>query len=444
MARAWSDAEPLGRREKPGISPRSPLPGAASKTVWLLFGLAAAARAVYLFVYRPSLESYYLALAESLLSTGVLGFSGVPSTAFEPIYPSFLAAATLLFGERHVLIQLLQACMASAGAVLLYRLTMELTSSRRAAVWAGALFALHPLLIRQASSATDLAITTTLLAAFALVFVRIRDGSSAAVAGLILGVTVLSRSMVAPVIALAAAILLLRPPRRHAAVLALTAGAVIAPMVARTYILSGSLVPTRSGVALYVGNSRYTAALLPTYELDLLEPHAHQRFVRARPDLDIDDPRFAVEFDAFLTREALAHMAERPWRTVRQKMLNVAYQLSPLVTPFEIAGPATRVRTKGDVVLGVDDSVRRSRLEIAAHALSSLVLLVGCVTGVYLRRREVRRDAILWAIFATFAIVNAIYLPATRYTSPMQLLLMFYAAVALARLHGGSRHAAVA
>jgi hypothetical protein len=410
--------------------------GGAPKIVWLLFALAAAARAVYLFVYRPSLESYYLALAESLLSRGVLGFSGVPSTAFEPAYPSFLAAATLLFGERHVLIQLLQACIASAGAVLLYQLTMQLTSSGRAAAWAGGLFALHPLLVRQASSASDLAITTTLLAAFALVFVRIRDSGGAAVAGVILGVTVLSRSMVAPVIALATAILLMRSPRRHAAVLALTAAAVIAAMIARTYILSGSLLPTRSGVALYVGNSRYTAALLPTYELDLLEPDAYQRFVRARPDVDIDDPRFAVEFDAFLTREAFAHMAEQPWRTVRQKMLNIAYQLSPLVTPFEIAGPATRLRTQGDMLLSVDNSVRRSRLEIAAHALSSLVMLAGCAAGVFLRRRELRRDAILWAIFATFAIVNAIYLPATRYTAPMQFVLIFYTAVAIAHFRG--------
>ena len=64
-----------------------------------------------------------------------------------------LGVAKLVFGERHVLIQLIQTCVAAAGAVLLYQLTMQLTSSRRAAAWAGALFAMHPLLIRQASAA---------------------------------------------------------------------------------------------------------------------------------------------------------------------------------------------------------------------------------------------------------------------------------------------------
>lgn len=70
-----------------------------------------------------------------------------------------------------------------------------------------------------------------------------------------------------------------------------------------------------------------------------------------------------------------------------------------------------------------------------------LVPLVGCAAGVYLRRRELGRDAILWAIFVTFAIVNAFYVPATRYTAPMQFVLIFYTAVALARARGGHRSA---
>jgi len=72
------------------------------------------------------------------------------------------------------------------------------------------------------------------------------------------------------------------------------------------------------------------------------------------------------------------------------------------------------------------------------------VPLVGCAAGVYLRRRELGRDAILWSIFATFATVNAFYVPATRYTAPMQLLLMFCFAVAMARLYEGSPNAAIA
>jgi 4-amino-4-deoxy-L-arabinose transferase-like glycosyltransferase len=343
-----------------------------------------------------------------------------------------------------VLMQLLQACVAAAGVVPLYFLTLRLTASRTAAIWAGVLFAAHPLLVRQASAASDLAITATLVAAFALAFVRIRDLRTAALAGAILGVTVLTRSMVVPIVGLATVILLVRKQWHHAAAFAIAAAVVIAPMVARTYSLSRSLASTRSGVNLYIGNSPYTAALLPTYDLDLLEPQAYELFVRARLDVSPNDPRFAAEFDAFLTRQAFAHIAEHPWATLRQKLWNIAYLVSPRITPYDISGPDTRVRTNGNTGVRVEGAVPRSRLEVVAYAAATSVLLVGCIGGVYLRRRELPRDAILWAIFVTFAIVNAIYVPATRYTAPMQLVLMFYSAVAIARLHEGSRNAAVA
>jgi hypothetical protein len=89
--------------------------------------------------------------------------------------------------------------------------------------------------------------------------------------------------------------------------------------------------------------------------------------------------------------------------------------------------------------------VSRGVAEIAAHAVTASSLLVAAAAGVYLRRREVlRRDAILWAIFATLVIVNAVYVPATRYTAPVQFVLIFYSAVALARLREGSGNVAVA
>jgi hypothetical protein len=138
-------------------------------------------------------------------------------------------------------------------------------------------------------------------------------------------------------------------------------------------------------------------------------------------------------------------MADRPWTTVRQKTLNVAYMLSPRIAPYVISGPETRVRIDGGSVAGVDNGVSRGVAEIAAHAVTASSLLVAAAAGVYLRRREVlRRDAILWAIFATLVIVNAVYVPATRYTAPVQFVLIFYSAVALARLREGSGNVAVA
>lgn len=404
----------------------------------LLFGIAAAARVAYLLIFRPSLESYYLGLADGLVLTGVLGTDGIPSTAFEPIYPAVLAAGRLLFGDRELLIQVIQACIAGCGAALSYRLTRALTSSHRAAMAAGLMFALHPLLIRQAASASDLWLATTLLVGFSAAFVAIRDVRSAAAAGAWLGLTVLTRSMVLPVLVFAAAILVARRQRREALALTMITVLLVAPLAVRNYALSGSPWPGRSGLNLYIGNSPYTAALVPTYDLDLLEPEAHELFVRARPDVAPDSPRFDAELDAFLTRQAVSFMAEHPWSTLRQKILNVAYFLSPRVAPYEVGGPETRVRIGGDTVVSVENSVARDRSEVVAHAVAALALLVGCAAGAYLRRRDLRRDAILWAIFVTFVGVNAIYVPATRYTAPILFVMMFYAAVAVSGVRSRS------
>jgi hypothetical protein len=402
-----------------------------------VFGVAAAARIAYLLVARPPLESYYLALADNLVSTGVFGFDGVRTTAFEPVYPAVVAIGRLLFGDRLLLIQILLACIAAFGAPLLYRLALQLTASHRVARAAGLMFALHPLLLRQASAATDLALTTTLTVLFAAAFVATRDVRSAVVAGVCLGVTVLTRSMVLPVLVLGGAILLVRGQWREMVAMMGVTLACVAPMAARNYALSGSPLPGRSGINLYIGNCPYTAALLPTYDLDLLEPEAHEQFVRARPDVKPDDPRFNAEFDAFLTAQAVTFMRDNQLRTVRQKLLNVAYLFSPRIAPFEVSGANTRVRIERDRVIAVEHSVPRRTLEIVAHAVTALVLLVGCAAGVYVRRRELYRDTILWAIAATFVAVNAIYVPATRYTAPMQFVLIFYSAVALARPREG-------
>jgi hypothetical protein len=397
----------------------------------VLFSIAAIARAVCLFALRPPLESYYLGLADSLLRTGALGFDGTPSTAFEPVYPAFLAAAALLTGNRPLLIQLMQVCVAALGAPLLYRLALRLNASRSAATLAGLLFAVHPLLVKQASGASDLALTTVIVIGFALTFVRIRGVRTAAMAGAVLGLAVLTRSMMAPLVVLSGGILLARGLRFEALALTLAALAAIGPMVMRNYALTGSLSPSRSGVNLYIGNSPHTASLLPTYDLDLLEPEAYERFRAARPEIHPDAPTFDVELDELLTHLAVRHMLTDPRRTVGQKLLNVAYVLSPRLAPFRISTRDTRVIIDENGTARVVDSAARSPIDVWPYAAFTVVLLAGTVLGVVRRRGNLGGDAILWAVAVTVICINAVYVPATRYIAPMLFVMMFYTAVAL-------------
>jgi hypothetical protein len=94
-------------------------------------------------------------------------------------------------------------------------------------------------------------------------------------------------------------------------------------------------------------------------------------------------------------------------------------------TEFEPTGPTGRIT--------VEHTQARPFLEVISYAVSSSVVLVCALAGVFLRRRHLRGDAILGSIVLTFVAGNAMYVPATRYRAPTEFVLLFYAATALAR-----------
>ena len=67
------------------------------------------------------------------------------------------------------------------------------------------------------------------------------------------------------------------------------------------------------------------------------------------------------------------------------------------------------------------------------HAIVSGAILLSALFGMVLRRRQMRADAILYAILLGFLAVSVIYFPATRLRAPMEFVLMFFSACALGR-----------
>ena len=67
------------------------------------------------------------------------------------------------------------------------------------------------------------------------------------------------------------------------------------------------------------------------------------------------------------------------------------------------------------------------------YAVSYTPVLALAIAGVWLRRRDIRRDAILWCVVVTFVAAHALYFPTTRYRVPIEFVLLFYAAVAIER-----------
>jgi len=401
--------------------------------VWQCCLVAVLVRLAYLFAmptpFLPFDRSAYWALASGLLLNGSLADGGRPVTDFEPVYPVFLAATRWLSGNSALTVQVIQVVIASIGTIYLYRLADALTGNRQIALIAALLYALHPLLIRQAAAPAESSLFTTLLIAFTYYFVTAVGAASMALAGLVLGLLVVTRMMILPLAGLAAALLMARRRYSSALALALPVVLLLLPFCIRNWSVNGSVWPTRSGVNLYIGNSPYTAALLPDYDLDILQEHA--AVAGGLVSLSSDSPESIQAADELLTGYALDYIRAHPIRTLRQKAINAAYFFSPLLVPFYVAGPDTRAVIDQTGHLVVENPERRPAVEHIVYSAFYAPVLIAALAGVYIRRRDFRRDAILWCVVANFVFVYTLYFPATRYRAPMDFVLLLYAAVSL-------------
>jgi len=392
--------------------------------------LAALPRLAYLLVAHPPFENYNVALSTALMRDGSLTIEGVKTAYYEPLYPWFLAFARLLMRDRMFLVQAFQAIVSGLGAVGLCLLAEALTGRRAVALLSGVLYAAYPLLVWHSVTPDESALSSILMIAVAYAVVRAHTVTRGCVAGLCLGLAILMRSTVLPLLLLAPAVLLIDGRRAAALACLLSAIAIVSPMAIRNYRLAGTPTYTRSGLNLFIGNSRYTEALLPTYTPDNLQEYALVLAEREDPEVP-PGPSGEAETDRALTRLALKEMRDRPLQTLWLKTRYVAYFFWPRLVPTHVFVDGTRLEFSSTGDVRVLNSPPRPRLEAAAYTLSYCPVFIAAIAGVWRRRTEIRRDAILWLIMATFVIVHAVYFPSTRYTTPTAFVLLFYAAVGL-------------
>jgi hypothetical protein len=317
------------------------------------------------------------------------------------------------------------------GAAGLYLLTEALTGRRAVAMLSAVLYAVYPLLIWHAVTPDESALECVLLIAAAYAIVTANSLWRACAAGVCVGLAVLMRSTVLPLIVLAPVILWINGRRAAAAACLVVAVGMVSPMVVRTYRLTGTPWAARSGLNLFVGNSRYAAALLPDYTPDNLQSYAESMVEAEEPNL----PRGASEEaakDRVLTRMALAEIRTRPWQTLWLKARYVAYFFWPRLVPTHVFVDGTQFVISSSDAVAVLNSPSRSRVEMMAYTLTYCPVLVAAGVGIRRRRRELQRDAILWAVLTTLVLVHTVYFPSTRYTTPAAFVLLFYAAVGLA------------
>lgn len=396
-----------------------------------LFALAAILRLAYLVAFRPDFANYNVALATTFLDQGYFAIDGVRTTDVELVYPLFLAVAHAVTGSRVMLVQAIQIAVSSLGAVFLYLLADALAGRRAIAVASAVLFALYPLLVWHAVTPDESALLTALLIAFAWVAVTAATSARACAAGVLLGLAVLTRSTVLPLVVLTPAVLALQGRRAVAGICLATTIAIVAPAAARNYRLGGTAWPARSGLNFYIGNSRYADGLLPDYTPDNLILHADWLVEREGIDLPEGAERKAA-VDRALTRLAWREMSERPLRTLWLKARYVAYFFWPRLVPTHAFVEGTRLEFPSGGGVVVLNSPPRPWIETMAFTATYCPVFALAMAGIWRRRRDVLRgDAILWAIAFTFVAVHTLYFPTTRYTTPACFVLLFYAAAGL-------------
>jgi hypothetical protein len=398
--------------------------GRALLAMVIAFGV----RIVYLAVAPPYFTTEYWQLGESLREHFTLGFDGVAVTYYEPLYPAFLAAAQALASGDVRLVQAIQAFVDATGAGWLYLLTARLTGRTQVASLAGLLHAFNPVLVRHSVAPGEFSLLSTILIAAAYFATDARTLRRAAVAGACLGVAVLTRTMVLPIVP-AVGLILSRGMHRRTGLVVIAVAAVAAlPLAIRNYGLNGSLLPTRGGVNLFIGNGEYASALLPDHSPDILQSYARTVGQTHGAAVNVFGIHDSAAADRMFTRLTLQHVAARPLETLWLKLRNALYFFWPRLVPAYVHTERTYVVLGPGGEARVENSVPRPSVDHAVYTASWLVTMAAAAVGLWRRRRALESDLILLTTLAVFLAAGIVYFPATRYRAPVEFVLLFYAA----------------
>ena len=379
-----------------------------------------------LWFFAPPEPTYNYRLARSLIATHSFAFGAEPTSYIEPLYPTFLVFAMLLFSSDR-LVLLLQAVVSASGAPALFLLGSRLTGMHSAGVWAAFLYAADPYFVRQTQSYIEVPFAVPLLLWTVERMAATRRTDQAVVAGATAGLVLLTRSALLPSLIGLLIVLFLRRGR-----LALTAAATavlfILPWTWRSVAYNGSPLPTRIGENLFVSTSPYAIGVVPRYDVDPLIQFAAERQDAGMPDAS--GARKEGTADRLLLREAMAFVLAHPGQAALLKLQNAAWIFAPVMLPRNAKSPGTRAElVNGRVEL--TGLVWRPLGWELAHGVFRTLVLVAAMMG--FRQRRGLDDRWLLAVLVAEFTVYTMFFPTTRLLAPFSAVLMVYAGYGLAR-----------
>ncbi|MGH9383050.1 MAG: glycosyltransferase family 39 protein [Vicinamibacterales bacterium] len=366
--------------------------------------------------YDESGYSFYLQIARTWLDGG--GLCREPSVQCAqrmPLYPVWLApfvAADWVYPG----VVLAQAAVGAGAAWLAWAIGNELFDSRAGLVAAG-LTAANPYAVVHDTALQDTCLLNALVALAVLLVLRLRHRASSGLAigaGLALALAVLTTARVALLLPVAVSWIAFaggktRSSRvRHAIITGATAMTLVGGwMVRNAFVVGAPVLTTETGLSLWVANNDWTFAHFPERSIDLSTVESYRQLP-------------GPQLDALRSVEANAVARDR-----LQASWAVAWALA------EPRRMAERVVRKLWVVVSAELSPARTRLVQVGYLLLFVPVHVLAMVGLWQSRHEWHSHAILYAVFATFALTTAIFWAHTSHKSHLDAFLFVYSAGAV-------------
>jgi hypothetical protein len=349
-------------------------------------------------------EATYLDAARRLAGGGGFG------TAYRkvPAYPVFLAALSFGMPASLGFIRLAQAVVAAFGALLVMALAERLVGPR-AAIAAGLVYALDPLLVMASGLLYPETVAALVLPLVILLSLEAAEGDSlgrSALAGGLLGVLALLRPVALVLPPVVAAWIALAVPARtsrrlvHVGVLGLAFLCVLAPWTVRNWRVSGELVP--------VAMAGTQAAPLPPDEVarrGLLRPLARWVWTDPVAVLSRGGRQFLQFWELVPTRLTTDDPLKREQLNRRDPRLSV----QPLFS-------------RG----------LRDRVSAGSFGLELALALLGLVV---VARRRWRQALLLLAVILAFAAGYALFVAKLRYRMPVLPLVFVFTGAGAAAVY---------
>ncbi|MHB8630270.1 MAG: ArnT family glycosyltransferase [Aggregatilineales bacterium] len=388
--------------------------------------------------------------ARNLLATGVYGYTpGVPDATIPPLYSYALALVYAVFGRGYWQVGLFHTALDMLSIALLYQISKRLMpNGETVGLLAGALYALYPYLVFQNLTLIDTPIFMTLLYASVLALALLRERETfdtgtallAVTGGVVFGLALLARPVIAPLAVCAALWFLFRLNWRQTlarlTVFGIAGLIVLTPWFVRNYTVYQAFVPVanNSGMNFWFGNSRYT--------IPFLRAGYHTQW--ATPDQPVSaDNRIS---SGQLFAQSFDFLRQNPGQIPELLWIKFLAYWSINVFPTRNPPPQTQLQldTNGNVIalpdangLSASDPITAysqplfDQIGRTVHIVYFGTLLALALIGIALTIRQWRMVSLLWLIQISMTVVYVIFIPATRYRVPTDPLLFLFSAYTL-------------